>query len=158
MERTVTFRVRSISAREALTRMFNMRGLVLVEDPVTTVALITRINQTMHTVDASLLDTDTNSSAYYANFDIPLIQFEDVPLDIALENIIRQSSLHVVLDPRISAAGDPPVHVPTLSLRWEKVSAKQAIIALCENFDLDIIKDATTGVIQIKPKPEADDK
>ena len=38
----------------------------------------------------------------------------------------------------------------TVSIGWQNLTAKQAIDALCEAYDLVIVKDATTGVVSIK--------
>ena len=148
-EPEVTFRLVNVTARDALNRMLNLRNIVIIPDPVTTVARITRNNHTTNVVDASLLDMNTNNSAFSPNGVIPLIEFKEVPLDIALENLITQSAVDIKIDPRITA------DYATLSIRWENITAKQAILALCNNYDLDIVKDATTGDIQIKPIPKA---
>jgi hypothetical protein len=154
-EPTLTFRLQNVSARVVLNRILQVRNLALIEDPVTRVARITRSDEPAPVVDASLLDMNTNDSVFYTNGIIPLIQFADVPLDAALDNLIRQSAVKVALDPRITGAGDPPdsrfIPAPMVNLRWENLTAKQAIIALCQNCDLVLIKDDTTGVIQLKP-------
>ena len=156
-EPLMTFTLRNITAREVLTRMLNVRNLVLLEDPVTRVARITRINHPTPVVDASLLGMDTNNPVPPAIEIIPLIQFSDVPLDTALENLIRQSQAEVMLDPRITGASHPPdsrfVPAPMVSIRWENLSAKQTIVALCQNYDLIIVKDSATGGLRIEPNP-----
>jgi hypothetical protein len=151
-EPMVTFRLKNISARDALTRMLNLRHIVVIEDPVTGVVRITRSGKPANVVDASLIGVDTNNPVSSTNDIIPLIQFQDVPLGGGLENLIRQSSVKVELDPQIN--GDNAV----LSLRWQNITAKQAVIALCQNYDLDIVKDAATGVIEIKPKSDVENK
>jgi type II secretory pathway component GspD/PulD (secretin) len=151
-EPLMAFSLRNISAKDCLNRILNVRGLALVEDPVTTVARVTRINQATNFVDASLLGMDTNNPAADTN-DIPTeIRLQDVPLDAALKAFIKASSLQVGLDPQISA-GDV-----ILSARWTHITPKQAIITLCQNYDLVIVKDAATGVIEIKPKSDAENK
>ncbi len=156
-EPEVSFRLQNVSAREVLTRMLNLRNLVLREDPVTRVARITRINHPTPVVDASLLGMDTNNPVLATNEIIPLIQFSDVPLDTALENLIRQSQVEVRLDSRITGASHPPdsrfVPAPLVFIRWENISAKQTIVALCQNYDLIIVKDAATGGLRIEPNP-----
>jgi hypothetical protein len=149
-EPEITFRLVNVTARDTLNRMLNLRNLVMIQDPVTTVARITRINHTTNVVDASLLDMSSNNSAFSPNSILPIIEFKEVPLDIALVNLIRQSAVDIKIDPRITA------DYATLSIRWENITAKQAILALCNNYDFEIVKDATTGDIQIKPKPKAE--
>jgi hypothetical protein len=151
-EPEVNFRLQNVSAREVLNRMLNVRNLVMTEDPVTRVTRITRRNQPTNVVEASLLGVDTKHPAPATNEIVPLMQFSEVPLVTALENLIRQSQVDVVLDSRITGASDPRDGLPTLSLRWEKISAKQAIIALCQNYDLVIVQDTATGGLRIEPK------
>ncbi|HTX22687.1 MAG TPA: hypothetical protein VMD27_12640 [Candidatus Aquilonibacter sp.] len=145
-EPTVTFRLKNISARDALTRMLNLRNIAMMEDPVTGVTRIARAGQPANVVNGSLLEMETNTSALFTNSIIPLIQFQDVPLDTVLKVLIGQSSVKAGLDPQISASNI------ILTLRWQNITAKQAIIAICQNYDLDIVKDAATGAIEIKPK------
>ncbi len=52
----------------------------------------------------------------------------------------------VKIDSRIASSST------IFSIHWENLTAKQALIAICQNFDLDIVKDDTTGDIEIKPK------
>jgi hypothetical protein len=150
-EPLVTFRLQNVSARDALTRMLTVRNFALIEDPVTGITRITRPGQATNAVDASLLGMDTNNPAPYASEIIPLIQFSDVPLDTALENLIRQSGVPVVLDSRLTDNSDPLDQIPELSLRWTNLTVRQAIIALCVDYDLVIVKDAMTGGVRIEP-------
>jgi len=132
--------------------MLNFRQVVMIEDPVTQVARITSRDQATNAVDASLLGMDTNSPASATNtLSIPLIQFQDVPLAIAINNLIQQSK-GTVIDPQLEDPGNPRYNTITLSVRWENITASQALVALCLNYDLVIVKDAATGVIQIKPR------
>jgi type II secretory pathway component HofQ len=100
-------------------------------------------------VDASLLGSDTNDVAI-------TIQFMDVPLDKVLRSMIKQVHINVVLDPKISDYVDPSDHTvhnaPLVSFRWENITIRQAIVALCKHYDLVIVKDSATGVVHIKPK------
>lgn len=87
---------------------------------------------------------------------IPLIQFQDVPLTVAIENLARQASINYLLDPRIGY-GQPDQNgqikaEPTLSIRWENVTAEQALLALLNNYDLQLIKDPKTGIGRITMK------
>jgi hypothetical protein len=100
-----------------------------------------------------------------------------VPLDFALANLIRQSAINIELDSRLIDSNDTwnltktngiaalndganPVReprkkwfdpIPVISIRWEDITANQAIAALCENYDLVISRDDAKSVIQIKP-------
>jgi hypothetical protein len=144
-EPMITFCLTNISAKDALNRMLNVRNLVLIQDPLTTVARITRKNQPLPFVDASLLQAETNNLVTDAGDIIPTIQFMEEPLDVVLENLIKFGRLNIKLDSHITS----PSYI---SLHWQNITVKQAIIALCQNYDLVVVKDDTTGDIEIKPK------
>lgn len=78
------------------------------------------------------------------------MSMDSVPLGEALKSLIKQGQLNVVLDPKIS--GVPMANTPSVSGRWNKVTARQAIVALCVNYDLMIVKDAAGGGVTIKPR------
>ena len=153
-EPTVSCRLVNVTARDTLNRMLNLRQVVMIEDPATHITRFTSRDQATNVVDASLLGMDTNNPASAANeMVIPLIQFQEVPLSIAVQNLIQQTGVAIEIDPRLDHPGDPRYGSTILSVRWENVTARQALVALCLNYDLIIVKDAATGVIQIKPKP-----
>ena len=150
-EPMVTFHLENVTARDTLTRMLNLRNIAMIEDPVTGVVRITRAGKPTNVMDASLIGVDTNNPVSSTN-DIPVIKMQDVALDVALKALIQAADVKIGLDPRIST------NYTLISLRWQNITVKQAIIALCQNYDLDIVKDVTTGVIEIKPKSDAENK
>jgi type II secretory pathway component GspD/PulD (secretin) len=104
-------------------------------------------------VAADLGAIDTNAPALPT---IPLIQFQDVPLTVAIENLARQAGLNYLLDPKIGY-GQPDQNgqikpEPTLSIRWENVTAEQALLALLNNYDLQLVRDPKTGIGRITMK------
>jgi len=87
---------------------------------------------------------------------IPLIQFSDVPLTTAIENLARQAGINYMLDPKI-AYGQPDASgqvkaEPTLSIRWENISAENALLALLDNYGLQMVNDQKTGIGRITIK------
>jgi type II secretory pathway component GspD/PulD (secretin) len=87
---------------------------------------------------------------------IPLIQFQDVPLTVAIENLARQANINYLLDPKIGY-GQPDQNgqvkaEPTLSIRWENVTAEQALLALLNNYDLQLVRDPKTGIGRVTMK------
>ena len=68
---------------------------------------------------------------------IPLIELRDVPLTDALQQLARKARLNVLLDPRLSQA---PYSSMTVSVRWEKVTAREALIALLDNYGLILVE------------------
>jgi type II secretory pathway component GspD/PulD (secretin) len=76
---------------------------------------------------------------------IPLIQMENVPLTDALRQMAKKARLNVLLDPRLSQA---PYSTMTVSIRWEKVTAREALVALLENYDLVLVESPRSGYRQ----------
>lgn len=84
---------------------------------------------------------------------IPLIVMDDVPLMDAIRNLARQAGANYMLDPRIGygipdANGNPQPQ-PMVSLRWEEVTAMQALRALLANYNLLWLEDPGTGIGRI---------
>ena len=81
---------------------------------------------------------------------------EDVPLNVAISNLATQAQLNVILDPELadpSVGGLDKVRAqPTVSIRWEKVSARQALAALLDNYDLVMVRDPAESINRIKIK------
>ncbi len=91
-----------------------------------------------------------------ASASIPLIQFQDVPITTAIENLTRQAGINYLLDPKIGY-GQPDQNgqvkpEPTLSIRWENVTAAQALTALLDNYGLQITEDHRTHISRITTK------
>ncbi len=87
---------------------------------------------------------------------IPLIQFSDVPITTAIENLARQASINYLLDPKISY-GQPDASgqvkpEPTLSIRWENITAQHALMALLDNYGLQLIEDPKTKISRVSIK------
>jgi len=87
---------------------------------------------------------------------IPLIQFSDVPITTAIENLARQAGINYLLDPKIGY-GQPDANgqikaEPTLSIRWENITAEHALVALLDNYSLQIVEDQKTGISRVTTK------
>ena len=106
--------------------------------------------------------TTTNETAGTANPQpsgppsIPLIQFQDVPITTAIENLARQAGINYLIDPKIGY-GQPDQNgqikaEPTLSIRWENVTAEQALMALLDNYGLQLSADRKTQIARITAK------
>ena len=82
----------------------------------------------------AVADAATNAPADVAgpvSTSIPLIQFQDVPLTTAIENLARQANINYLLDPKINY-GQPEANgqikaEPNLSIRWENITAEHAL-------------------------------
>lgn len=149
-EPLVNFQQENISAYEALGRLLDQHKLILATNSPTGIARIIRNDEPASLVDGSLIGMETNIPAGSTNGVIPLIQFADTPLDIAFENLIKYAGIKLGFTPPliiINADGEPI----TVTVRWKNVTLKQAIVALCENYNLVIVKD-DSGSLQIKPR------
>lgn len=87
---------------------------------------------------------------------IPLIQFSDVPITTAIEHLARQAGINYMLDPKIGY-GQPDQNgqvrpEPQLSIRWENITAESALLALLDNYSLQLIPDKRTGIDRITVK------
>lgn len=90
---------------------------------------------------------------------IPLIQFQDVPLTTAIENLARQANINYILDPKVGY-GQPDekgvVKVqPNISIRWENLTAEQALTALLQNYGLQMVEDNKTKIARVTVKDPA---
>lgn len=124
-----------VSARTALTNLLAEHKLFLIENPATSVALISTTNRIATPVDPKWIAADTNRP-------IPLIHFSSIPIETALINLARQSGTPVTVDVRKDT---------TMSLRWKNLKPRQAIAAVCETHNL-LLTTNTTGGIRIAPK------
>ena len=139
------------AAVTALARVLAENHLVMVTNTFTTVVCITGTNAVPNPVDAELLGKDTNGI-------IPRIVYDDVPLNIALTTLIGQVHVNVVLDPQVSGEAPPAPPdfklsmMPDVSVRWHNLTARQAIIEICEVYGLVIVKGSAPNSVVIKYK------
>lgn len=126
----------NITAPQALAAVCENYGLVIIKDPRTGVFFVRANNHQVNFEDLNLPGAVTNV--------IPLIEFRNVPLTVAMENLVKQAHVRCLVDFR---AGDTE---PALSFRWENITAGQAIVAICENYNLTIVWDESTRSFQIK--------
>lgn len=93
---------------------------------------------------------------------VPLIVIDDVPLTDAIRNLARQSGLNFQFDPRVTAPNvgpdGKPLPLPSVSFRWENVSAHDALVALLDNYNLVLMKDPQSRISKITVKdPKAEE-
>jgi type II secretory pathway component GspD/PulD (secretin) len=100
---------------------------------------------------------DTNAAAPGAL--IPLIVMDDVPLTDAIKNLARQAGLNYMLDPKVSfgqvGPDGRPAPQPNVSIRWENVTAQQALSALLNNYSLQLVEDPKSKIARIMVKDPA---
>jgi len=90
---------------------------------------------------------------------IPLIVMDDVPLTDAIRNLARQSGINYMLDPKIgfgqAGPDGKPTAQPTVSIRWENITAEQALTALLNNYSLQLVEDPKSKIARITTKDPA---
>ena len=100
--------------------------------------------------------TTTTNPPVAAAVGIPNIKFADVPITTAIESLARLANINYMLDPKIGygqtdASGQVKVE-PTLSIRWENITAENALLALLDNYNLQLVHDKHTGIDRITMK------
>lgn len=84
---------------------------------------------------------------------LPVIQFTDVPLDAAIQALAREADINYLLDPSIGwGTADQNGQIkqaPTLSVRWDNVTPEQALLALLDNYGLELIENPKTKIAKI---------
>jgi type II secretory pathway component GspD/PulD (secretin) len=89
---------------------------------------------------------------------IPTIVMDEVPLTDAIKNLARQAGLNYILDPKVSfgpAGADGKVAVPNISIRWENVTAEQALTTLLTTYSLQLVEDPKTKIDRITVRDPA---
>jgi hypothetical protein len=119
--------------------------------------LVLRYNSFGNAIFLPSMTVETNTSS--PNFIIPVIQFEDVPLTTAIENLARLAKIQYSLDPQIGynqpdASGQIKPE-PTLTLHWKDITAGDALLAILNHFDLQLIKNTKSQVALITIKNSA---
>ena len=90
---------------------------------------------------------------------IPLIVMDDVPLTDAIKNLARQADINYMLDPKLTYGQPGPdgrvTPQPMVSIRWENVTAEQALSAMLNNYDLQLVEDPKTKIARVTHKDPA---
>lgn len=85
---------------------------------------------------------------------VPLIVIDDVPLIDAVKNLARQAGLNYLPDPKLLSISNQP----NVTLRLENVTAQDALMAVMETYNLQIVHDPRIKVARITVKdPKAEE-
>ena len=79
---------------------------------------------------------------------VPLIVIDDVPLLDAVKNLARQASLNFQFDPRVNTMSNQP----NVTIRFESVTAEDALTAVLDNYGLIIQRDPQRNIARITLK------
>jgi hypothetical protein len=82
---------------------------------------------------------------------LPLIVMKDVPLKKAIELSAQAAKLNYTIDSKVNLA-DSKGNPILVNMRWQNVAARQALLALLDNFGLVLVEDSKTGIARILPK------
>jgi len=90
---------------------------------------------------------------------IPLIEFREVLLTTAIDNLARQAGINYILDPKVGF-GQPDERgqvrsQPNITIRWENLTAEQALNALIGTYGLQLVTDNKTGISRVTVKDPA---
>ncbi len=111
------------------------------------------------TVEEATEVTETIVDSEEATVVIPLIVMDEVPLMDAIRNLARQAMINYMVDPRVpygQVGEDGQVTPqPILSIRWENVTAEQALVAVLNNYNLQISEDPKAKIYRVTVKDPA---
>lgn len=92
---------------------------------------------------------------------IPLIVIDDTPLLDAIRNLARQAGINLMIDPRVAYGQPDPAKPgavtaqPSVSIRWENITAEQALNALLSNYGLQAVEDPKVKITRVTIKDPA---
>jgi hypothetical protein len=87
---------------------------------------------------SAFCQTESDASAV-----IPIIQLDNVPLPMAIENLARQDGMNFILDPALAVSSS------VVNLKLENVTAGQALQKLLREQNLFLVKSAASTVTRI---------
>jgi len=140
----ITVRWRNITAEAALQRLLKEHGLAIVTNSATTVARIIPADMTVEPISAGKIGVDTNGV-------IPILSVDDT-FAKAIITIADRAHLKIAFDPetaRVFESANVSRSQVTIYIRWENITARQALAALLDNYDLALIEDTKNAVGRI---------
>ena len=87
------------------------------------------------------------------------IAFADVPITTAIETLARLAGINYLLDPKIGYGQMDANGIikpePTLTIRWNQVTAEHALAALLDNYGLQMVENPKTKISKVTFKDPA---
>jgi hypothetical protein len=129
---------------QVLRAILRENQLILVTNLATTIARIAPGSVAVWPVNPGVagMEGDTNQP-------VPLIVIEDVPLLDVFKNTCRHVGRTAIFDPDVSEAFAEGCEI---QVRWENLTARQALGALLDNYGLMMREDPSTGMARIRFK------
>lgn len=137
---SVSLRATNQTAQATLGTLLQKHQLAILTNPVTPVLRIAPTNLGARPVLSSEVGADTNDV-------VALIVMDDAALPDAIRRLASQAHLNVILDPRFSESDLG--RKTTVSVRWERVTARQALAALLDNYGLVLVEQPATRSARI---------
>jgi len=150
-------RWQNVSAKEALEDFLSRYQMHLAKNPDGRSWHIGYEASETKTSAPGALTTSTNGASGE-----PLIpiHIEDQAVMDAIATLAQQAKINFQFDPKVAAGidleGKPaPSLTNTISVKWEKVTARQALDSLLENYNLMMQVNTNTGIARVTFKPPA---
>jgi type II secretory pathway component GspD/PulD (secretin) len=86
------------------------------------------------------------------------IIMDELPLMDVIKNLALQANLNCIVDPSVSFGQPGPdgkSPQPIVSIRWENVTPEQALTALLNNYNLQLVEDPKSKIARITKKDPA---
>lgn len=81
---------------------------------------------------------------------IPAIQFSNVPVRTAMENLARMANLNYIIDPKLFQNADGAMkREPAITIQWENISAKDALARVLKEHNLIMVTNSFSTVVCI---------
>ena len=85
----------------------------------------------------------TNAASLAAGEIMPLVTLEEASLPDAIKTLARQANINFQFDPKVLAGrvgtDGKPIPQPQVTVRWENITALQALMAVLDNHDLHLV-------------------
>jgi hypothetical protein len=144
----ITMTLTDVTAEQALDVVLKNHNLKRITNPATSITRIVTLDQAARPAPAADFPTDSGGV-------IPLIIMDDVPLADAISNLARQAGIKASFDPKLEDPNSTDRSLRSyISVRWEKVTAGQALASLLDNYDLEMKKDPAGGDYKITKKAQ----
>jgi hypothetical protein len=90
------------------------------------------------------------------------IRFDDIPITAAIDALAHQMGINLEFDPKIGYGfPDQNGHIqpePRLSLRWDNITPRQALLAILQNYDLQLVYYPKAAIAVIRKKDSSTPK
>ncbi len=96
----------------------------------------------------------TGANALFAENTLPLITIDGAPLADTIRTLARQSSLNIIIDPRVPGSEFEPgrsATQPTIKMVWTNSTTTAALNSLLKDHKLKIVTSPSTTVNRIVP-------